>query len=164
MKRLYRSLCRIEEVLGGVCLMVCMLSLFVGAILRTMGKPLIFSFDVALFAMAWSVFLGADVAYRNHGLMAADILVNQFRGKAKFAVALFTYAIAFVFLAMMTYCGTLLCVKSWIRPIPSIPSVSYGYVALSIPVGCFLLFITNILHVAALFKEDDSAEGEKIEC
>ena len=145
MKKAYAIICRIEEIIAVFGLCGCTVSLFIGAVTRTVGYPIRYTYDVALFLFAWSIFLGADAAFRNDRLVIVEVLFNSVSASGRRILCAVNYFLIAAFLFLMTYNGTQLCYRSWRRPWPTLPNISYGWVTMSVPIGCFLLLITTCL-------------------
>jgi len=112
-----------------------------GAVARTMDRPINWSQDLSLFLFAWSVFLSADAALRENRLVSVDMLVNRFPEKTKRIVAFVNYSIILIFLVIMVFFGIKLSIFSRSRVFQGIPGFSYSWVSMSLPVGSFLQII-----------------------
>ncbi len=156
MKTLYQWLCRVEEAIATFGLCGCTVSLFIGAIARTLGYPIRYTYDIALFLFAWCIFLGADAALRRDRMVYVDVLIDNVSVRLRRGIRAASYCLMAAFLLLMSYNGVQLCIRSWRRPWPTMPSVSYGWVTMSVPVGCFLLFITTSIkfHQRIIKKTD----------
>lgn len=145
MKSIYRAICKLERIICTICLCSCTLSLFLGAVMRTIGKPLMYTTDIALFSFAWCIFGGVSAAYRDDKLVYVNVLIDRLPAEKRRIINGFAYTIIAVFLAVMVIYGIQLCKASWARSWPSIPSLSYSWITMSVPVGCFSLFITTLI-------------------
>lgn len=159
-----RKLCRIiniaETVFCCACLAICMVVLFGNAIARQLGYPIRFANDVALAAFAYIAFIGADLAYRNNKLARVELLANSLPRKARKAQELFVLLISLVLFILMMCLGIQLLMRSWARPIPSLPNISYGWIIASIPVGSGLMIITTLLKLVETVKGEQPKESE----
>lgn len=144
MKKFYKGVCKLERVLCTICLCSCTISLFVGAVMRTLDLPLNYTTDIALFSFAWCIFLGVGAAYREDKLVYVNVMIDRVPQKWRRAINAVTYLVIAVFLAVMVLYGIQLCKASWARSWPSIPSLSYSWITMSVPVGCLSLFVTTL--------------------
>ena len=148
MKKIYKQLCRVEEVLAIGCLVAMTVIVFVAAILRAFGHPQNWSLDIALFLIAWGVFLGAEVAYREDKLVKVDILTANLTKKFNEVLEM----IILVFLVALIYYGIRMSIKTWNRTFQGIPGFSYTWVTLSVPVSGVLMCTTNIRNLIRRFR------------
>lgn len=144
MKRLYQSLCLVEFVLSGACLMASVILIFIQALFRLANHPINWGMYIALFLFTWGTFLGADIAYRNNKTVFVDVFIKMFPPKAQKVLRLVSQILSMIFMGMMIYFGILLCIKSAARPYQALKGFSYSWVALSVPVSFSLMVITNI--------------------
>lgn len=152
MKKIYKQLCRVEEVLAIGCLVAMTVIVFVAAILRAFGHPQNWSLDIALFLIAWGVFLGADVAYREDKLVKVDILTAHLPKKVNEVLEIIMELIILVFLVALIYYGIRMSIKTWNRTFQGIPGFSYTWVTLSVPVSGVLMCTTNIRNLIRRFR------------
>ena len=113
------------------------------------GMPQVWTTDFATCFFAWACFLCADVAWRNNGLMAVEVLTNRLSDRAAVALRLINYALIIAFLLYLMGYGSYLAWISRIRSFQGIPSISYSWVTMSLPVGALLLLVSTALKVRA---------------
>lgn len=120
--------------------------------------------DISLCLFAWCVFLGADAAYRNNKLVFVELIINEIRPKFRRILYGINYGIIFTFLVFFTAQSIRMASFSWVRKWASIPTLSYGYVALSIPVGCSFMIVTTIIqfYKYVIKGEDKVSESEEL--
>ena len=153
MKQLYHNFCKIEEAVAIVCMFVMMVIIFVAAVLRAAGAPLNWALDAALFLTAWSVFLGADVAYRNGKLVRVDILTDRLPHKVQNILMIAMEIGILIFLIVMFFYGIQMSISTYDRTFQGIPGFSYTWVTISIPVSCCLMGITAIHNLIKAFSK-----------
>jgi TRAP-type C4-dicarboxylate transport system permease small subunit len=163
MKKLYATICKAEVFTAALCFSISCLLIFLAAIARTLDHPINWSQDMSLFLFAWSVFLSADAALREDRLVNIDLLVIHFSERTRKCIAIATYLIILVFLAVLFYYGLKLSLFSHRRVFQGIPGFSYTWVILSVPVGSFLQGITVILKLKGLMASLHAAGGGKTE-
>jgi len=144
-KRVYSFICNIEETVSMVCLLGATIVLCVGAVCRTFGYPLAMISDIALCLFAWCVFLGADAAYRKNKLVYVELIIDGVNPRVRRILYCINYGITFAFLVFFVTQSVRITAFSWVRKWASIPTLSYGWVALSIPIGCSLMLITTVI-------------------
>jgi len=150
MRKLYTYVCKAEVFIAATCFAISCVIIFMGAVARTMDRPINWSQDLSLFLFAWSVFLSADAALRENRLVSVDMLVNRFPEKTKRIVAFVNYSIILIFLVIMVFFGIKLSIFSRSRVFQGIPGFSYSWVSMSLPVGSFLQIITVLLKLKNL--------------
>jgi TRAP-type C4-dicarboxylate transport system permease small subunit len=138
---MHERLTRLEEGLAMAFFALTAVLVFVGALTRTAGVPLIWAIDIAQASFAWAAVLGADIALRRNTHIEIDILVRLFpRAVRRMLAALWLVVIA-VFLALLVYFGTSLTLLNLERPLGDV-GISYGFVTSAIPVGALLMLAT----------------------
>ncbi|MCI9250636.1 MAG: TRAP transporter small permease [Lachnospiraceae bacterium] len=164
LKAVYGFLCRAEEAAAMICLLGATIILCAGALCRIMGFPLAMISEIALCLFAWCVFLGADAAYRKNKLVYVELVIDGAGPKWKRILYGINYSLIFVFLVFFTIQSWHVVFFSWVRKWASIPILSYGWVALSIPVGCTLMLITTAIqfHSYVIKGEHKVSETESL--
>lgn len=145
MKALYRSLVRAEAVLAGFFLVAMILMVLLGGVARMARMPLNWTIDLSTCFFAWTVFLCADIAWRNNNLMALDLFTERLSDKTRRVLDTINLVIISVFLAYGVWYGISLAWASRARAFNGIPGVSYSWVTSSIAVGCALMLITTLI-------------------
>jgi TRAP-type C4-dicarboxylate transport system permease small subunit len=148
-KKLYASLCRVEATIAGTFLIAMVALIFLGGVARLAHHPLNWTTDIATCLFAWACFLAADVAWRNNSMMAIEVVTNRLPPHIQSLLRRLNYAIIAGFLAYLIYYGFTLAWISRARSFQGIPSVSYSWVTVSLPVGALLLLITTLRKVRA---------------
>lgn len=153
-----------EEAISMICLMGATVILCLGAISRTLGYPLAMISDISLCLFAWCVFLGADAAYRKNKLVYVELIIDGVSPKLRRILYGINYTFIFVFLVFFVAQSTRLVTFSWVRKWAAIPTLSYGWVALSMPLGCSLMLITTIIqfYKYVIRGESRMSETEKL--
>lgn len=145
-----------ETVFCSTCLAACVLVLFVNAITRACGYSIRFSNDLALAFFSYITFVGVDIAYRNDKLARIDILSKYLPGKAKIVLECIVLILSLALFVLLAFLGIQLVERSWIRPIASLPQVSYGWIIVGVPIGAILMSITTLLKLHKLFQHAPS--------
>ena len=142
MKRLERA----EEVAGTFLFAAMAFLVFVGAIGRTLGMPLIWAIDFAQLFFAWSAVLGADIAFKRNQHIEIDVLVGRFSAGVRRILAIAWLVLIAAFLAALLWLGTQLTLLNLERELGD-AGISYGWVTAAIPAGALLLLITAVIRV-----------------
>ncbi|MCU0985903.1 MAG: TRAP transporter small permease subunit [Acetobacteraceae bacterium] len=148
---LYRHLCRAEAVIAGTFLLAMVALIFLGGVARMLGTPLNWTTDIATCLFAWACFLCANIAWRNNGLMAIELVTARLPGAAARALTGLNLLIISAFLAYVVIAGAELAWVSRARTFQGIPGVSYSWVTASLPAGAVLLLITTLLKLRDTF-------------
>jgi len=165
MKRLakaYAKFCSLELYVGAILLVSTFFILTFSAILRTLNFPINWGFDLALLMFTWSVYIGADTALRDDKMVNVDALQKLLNPKVRRIVQLTIYLVILVFLAAMVYLGFMLAYSSRNRSFQGIPSLSYSWATLSIPIPSFFMMVTTTLKIRDLFSKKAS-QGSAIQ-
>lgn len=161
--KIHSQFCRAEMAVSAAALVLATLVLCVAAISRTVGYPLGYTTEISLCLFAWCIFLGADVAYRHNKLVYVEIIINKAPKRVRQIMYGVIYILIGAFLCVFLYESIRLTSYSWIRKWTSIPSLSYGWIALSVPFGSLMLLITTCIQfyqyaIKARFPESTAGE------
>jgi TRAP-type transport system small permease protein len=149
MKRIYEVICAAEGLIAGTFLVLMVVLIFLGGVMRMLGQPINWSADAATALFAWACFLCADIAWRRNSLMSIEVVTSRLPTRAALALRMANYALISAFLVYLISTGLYLSWISRIRSFQGLPSVSYSWVTMSLPVGAALLLITTMLKVRA---------------
>lgn len=154
MKKVYEFICKVEEFITKVSLIVIALLIFAAAIARCLRHPIIWAVDISTFLFAWVVFLSADIAMRNDKLVNLDMVLKLFPEKVQKGVKIVNYFIIILFLLALIGYGSWLTYTTRYRTFPGLITLSYSWATLSVPVGSILMLVTSILKIKGeLIKE-----------
>ena len=150
--------------LGQIELAICVILLaiitglvFVAAITRFFGHPLVWSVDLAQLLFIWVCFLGADKAMREKTHLGMEIPIKYLPSRHRLWVELACSAIVLVFLAVLIVKGYELTLLNLERTFGD-SMLSYGWVTAAVPVGCALLSASLIYNmVIALRRQGEGA-------
>jgi TRAP-type C4-dicarboxylate transport system permease small subunit len=158
MNKKWQFFYKIEEYTAAVLLLGATLVIFFAAVFRSFDRPLNWSLDIALFLFAWSVFLSAEVAMRKGNLVNVDFLVQRFPQSVQRVLGILIYLAILVFLATLVGFGLYLSYVTRARAFQGIPTFSYTWITLSVPVGGSLCMINCVRMIRGFIK----APPEKI--
>lgn len=159
MRAFHQLIGRFEAAVAGVLLVLMVLLIFAGGIARLMAHPLNWTIDFATCFFAWACFLCADIAWRRGSLMSIDLLTSRLPQRLRDALQLVNYVIIGAFLVYVVYAGTWLSWVSRARSFQGIPSISYSWVTMSLPVGAALLLFTTLLKLRDGYRSGAPAAG-----
>ena len=113
---------------------------FVAALLRFFGHPLVWSVDMAQLLFIWLCMLGACRAMREKSHLGMEVLAKFLPHMARLWLELASSAITLVFLATISVLGFQLAWLNRARTFGD-SQLSYAWVTTAVPVGCILLGI-----------------------
>jgi TRAP-type C4-dicarboxylate transport system permease small subunit len=134
---------KIEELLAMVFFATTTALVFIGALTRTVGYPLIWAIDIAQLSFVWACVLGADIALKRNAHIEIDILVRTFSRAARRLLAIVFLIMISTFLATLVWLGINLTLLNLERPLGDV-GISYGFVTSAIPVGALLMLATAL--------------------
>ncbi len=149
--KLYNLVGKLEVVIAKYSLLIMTILVFVSAMSRKFGNPISWAVDISTFLFAWAVFLGADAALRKDKLVSIDLLVERFPLKLQRAIKLLNYFIMTAFLTLMVYYGIKLSISTYHRKFAGLPSLSYTWVTIAVPIGCLLMLSTILVKIKEFF-------------
>lgn len=152
MKKLYNKLCKIEEAICGVGFVFLVAFIFLSAILRSFRVSMSWNIDLAMFLLAWTAFLGADIAWRSGQLIGIDIVTRNLPKKTRKVLELIIYFVVLIALIVFIVYGISLSWHDRLRMYQSIP-IPFSFVTLSLVVAAFSMVISTILKIKRGFLE-----------
>ena len=163
MKKILTVLDKIEKIICGAGFILLVLLVFISAILRFFRVSMSWNIDLAMLLLAWTSFLGADIAWRSGQLIGIDIITRHLPSKVQKIISLLIYAIIFFLTCVICFYGARLVWVERLRTYQSIP-IPYSIVTLSLVVATFsmaLSTIGKIKNVIVSFNEKNKIASEK---
>ncbi|WFE76514.1 TRAP transporter small permease [Roseinatronobacter sp. S2] len=148
MLALYR---KAEFILGMIILAVITALVFVAAVMRFFGQPLIWSVDMAQLLFIWLCFIGATKALRERAHLGVDLLVRRLPLRARLLLETAIAGVALVFLAALAWHGTQLTLLNLARQFGD-SGLSYAWVTGAVPAGCVILSASLIANVIEAWR------------
>jgi TRAP-type C4-dicarboxylate transport system permease small subunit len=145
MRALHAALGRIEAWVAGVLLVAMVLLIFGSGIARLFAMPQNWTIDFATCFFAWACFLTADIAWRRDALMSIELVTERLPQAAQRLLVRINYLLIAGFMVYIVYAGLLLSWTSRARSFQGIPSISYSWVTMSLPVGAVLILLTTLI-------------------
>lgn len=164
MRKMYRWFCKAEEFVCGVGFVFLIAFIFLSALLRLFKFSMSWSIDLAMLLLAWTAFLGADVAWRSGQIIGVDIVTRRLPKTLQRAVELAVYCIILVTLVIMVIFGVRLAWSERVRTYQSMP-IPYSLVTLSLIIASFSMIFSTILKirqvVIAIAAKSSSVAADK---
>src|SRR5690606_24403273 len=141
-----RRLAQLEFLVASLLLAAIVALVFLAAVGRTFGHPLIWSVDMAQLLFIWLCFLGATRAMREKGHLGIDLLIRWLPLKHRFRLELVLSIIVFVFLGLLAVEGYQLTTLNMRRQFGD-SGISYAWVTSAVPAGCVMLAIALLNNI-----------------
>ena len=143
---------RAEDLLSKLLLVAITLLVFIAAIGRTIGYPLIWSVDVAQLLFVWLCVFGANKATRLKIHIGVDMLVSRLPGMARWMLELALGLLALAFLLTLAITGFQLT-RLNVQRVFGDSGISYAWVTGAIPAGCLLMSVTLTAQMVRAFRQ-----------
>ncbi|SFE62357.1 TRAP transporter small permease [Roseivivax sediminis] len=151
MPQLYR---RAEFAVGATILAVITGLVFVAAVMRFFGQPLIWSVDMAQLLFIWLCFIGATRALRERAHLGVDLLIRFLPFAARRWVETVIALATLVFLGILAWQGYGLTMMNLERQFGD-SGLSYAWVTIAVPVGCVLLSVAIVRNLVQSWRSAD---------
>ncbi|WP_116654332.1 TRAP transporter small permease [Pelagibacterium sediminicola] len=145
---------QIEFAIAGGLLALITGLVFIAAIMRFFGHPLIWSMDMAQLLFIWLCFFGATRAVREKGHLGVDALIRHFPHTWRLVIETVITVIIIAFLIALTKEGANLTMLNRQR-VYGDSGISYGFVTVAVPFGCLLLSGSLIYNVIDAWRRRD---------
>ena len=140
----------VENALTKFLLASIVVLVFIAAVMRSFGYPIIWSVDFAQLFFIWLIMLGANQALRQLDHVGVDILVRNLSWRQRLKLDIFLYAIIAFCLVILAIYGFKLVLLNPQRMLGT-TSISYAWVSLALPVGAILMLNTLLRQWWCLF-------------
>ena len=158
-RAVYKVLCKAEVVLCCIGFIGLITMVFLSAILRFFNFSLAWNVDMAMLLLAWTAFLGADIAYRSGQLVGVDIFVRNLPKKLQIVIQLVVFVIILLALCIIVYYGFRLAYLERLRRFQSLP-IPFSIITLSIVLASASMVISTVVKIKeriVLLLRKDSA-------
>lgn len=161
MSKIYRWFCRAEEAACGIGFGFLIFFIFLSAILRLFKLSMSWYIDLAMLCLAWTAFLGADVAWREGQIIGIDLITRRLPSGLRRAVELVVLIIIAATLVVIVIFGARLAWTDRVSRYQSMP-IPLALVTLSLAVAAFSMFFSTIQKIRKVLrliagKDEDSA-------
>ena len=157
MKKIYEWCCRIETAVCGAGFVFLIILVFSSAILRFLKISMSWNMDLAMFFLAWTSFLGADIAWRSGQLIGIDIVTRFFPKKMQKLVLIALYMVIFCVTAVICVFGIRLAWTERLRTYQSIP-IPYSLMTLSLVVATFSMSVSTVVKIVKCIQHFNKSE------
>ncbi|WP_119309028.1 TRAP transporter small permease [Cohaesibacter haloalkalitolerans] len=148
---------KIEYAVGAILLAIITFLVFIAAVMRFFGHPLIWSVDLAQMLFIWLCFLGATRAMRERVHLGVDFLVRLFPFATRRLIESALALLFIAFLLVLAYEGYKLTMLNWQRVFGD-SGLSYAWVTISVPVGSILLSVSILSNMALSWRSGGKRE------
>lgn len=129
---------------------------FVAAVMRFFGHPLVWSVDMAQLLFIWLCFFGATRAMRQKSHIGMEVLAKRLGYRRQFWLEMAMSAIVLAFLAALAVEGWQLTLLNRERLFGD-STLSYAWVTVAVPVGCVMLAVALAHNMVGAWRR--RAEG-----
>jgi TRAP-type C4-dicarboxylate transport system permease small subunit len=130
---------------------------FVAALLRFFGHPLVWSVDMAQLLFIWLCMLGACRAMREKSHLGMEVLAKYLPYMGRLWVELICSVITLAFLGVISVLGFQLAWLNRARTFGD-SSISYAWVTTAVPVGCILLGVALLYNMVRAWQGRESGK------
>jgi TRAP-type C4-dicarboxylate transport system permease small subunit len=162
LRAVYRFLCKAEEAICGVGFAVLVFLVFGSAILRLFRLSMAWNIDMAMLLLAWTAFLGADVAYRAGQLVGVDLLTRNLPKNMQKLIQILIFLIIGIALGVIVIFGFRLARLERLRTFQSIP-IPFSVVTLSMTFAALSMLVSTIIKIRRCilnFNREDGPVGQ----
>lgn len=151
-----KRLGQIEFAIAAVILAVTTFLVFIAAVMRFFGQPLIWSVDLAQLLFIWLCFIGAARAMREKGHLGVDLIVRMLPHRRRLAVETAVTLLVLAFLLVLAVEGAKL---TWLnrQRVYGDSGLSYAFVTIAVPVGCLMLCGALVHNLVDAWRRRDGA-------
>lgn len=148
-----------EDFLARIFLAACAALVFVAAVSRAFGAPVLWAIDVAMLLFIWCSFFGADAALRKKQHIIIDIVVRLFPQKVQRGLLITHWTVMIAFLLTLVVLGVELTMLNVQRPMGD-TEISYAYVTAAVPAGSLLMALTAMRQLVEFWRDPGLVFGE----
>ena len=130
---------------------------FSAAIMRSAGRPIIWSVDMAQLLFIWLCMFGATRAMRQKGHLGIDLLVRYLPHRWRLGVEFAISILILAFFVLLTIEGINLTRLNWQRQFGD-SGMSYGWVTAAVPAGCVMLGIALLRNMVIAWRSRRDGE------
>ena len=144
-----------EEIIGGVCLVVMAIFIFMNTFSRLFFNVSIPALDEISYTLfAYVIFVGSSSLYKRYGHGVIDLIVKLFPEKVQAVISIIISSIMLVTNAFITYLSAGYCVQSFTRKTQTL-HVSYSITSFSLVLAFFCMTIHSLMHLRSVIVNRD---------
>jgi TRAP-type C4-dicarboxylate transport system permease small subunit len=151
LRKLYRAFCKAELCFTCVAFVCLVFFVFLSAILRMARVSMSWNIDLAMLLLAWTSFLGADIAWRSGQMIGVDLIVRRFPAKVQKAISLFIYFVVAAAMLIVLVFGLHLIYVERVQTYQSMP-IPYALVTLSLVLAAASMVLSTVLKIRRAFR------------
>jgi TRAP-type C4-dicarboxylate transport system permease small subunit len=160
MRTVYRFLCKAEAILCSIGFVTLVALVFMSAILRFFRVSMAWNIDLAMLLLAWTAFLGADIAYRSGQLLGIDLVTRSLPKKIQKIITILIFLTILCAMGIVFVFGLRLAMSEWIRRYQSMP-IPYSIVTLSIVLAAASIGFSSILKIRRSILDFNKEDGKQ---
>jgi len=146
LRSVYKFFCKAEILLCCVGFTALIALVFLSAVLRFFHLSMAWNIDMAMLLLAWTAFLGADIAYRSGQLAGIDLLTRNFHKKIQMIVEITIFIVILAAMIAIVYFGISLTLVEKVRKYQAIP-IPYNIVTFSIITASASMTVSTIVKI-----------------
>ena len=145
--KLEKLIISLSAVISCALLLVNIADILLGVSARSLNLnlKLVWTEELARFALVWFALIGASAAYHEGDHMSIDFIVNKFNFKLKTLCKFIALIIQLIVLGVLIYYGCLNIQGSWAIKTMAL-KIPRAWPLMAVPLGAGMLFIVLILH------------------
>ncbi|MCG6857455.1 MAG: TRAP transporter small permease subunit [Salaquimonas sp.] len=148
---------KIEFVAGAALLLAIVVLVFIAALMRFLGDPLIWSVDLAQLLFIWLCFVGAARTMRLKGHIGVDLAVRMLGYRYRLWLETAQAVIFVAFLMVLTLEGYKLAVANKER-VFGYSGMSYAWVTIAVSFGSIMLSLAIVANAVDAWRKRASRE------
>ena len=146
LRRVYGFLCKAETLICCIGFMFLIFFVFLAAILRFFRISMSWNIDLAMLLLAWTAFLGADIAWRSGQLVGVDLVTRNLPAVLQKIIQIVVYLIITAGLLITFIYGMRLVWTERVRTYQSMP-IPYSLVTLSLVMAAISMVFSSVLKI-----------------
>jgi TRAP-type C4-dicarboxylate transport system permease small subunit len=128
---------------GIIMMIAIVLLVFMSAVARSFGHPILGSMDLSQLLFVWICMFGADIALKKCAHMGVYLLVERFPAALRKALSIMAYVLCIGFAGFSTYWGIILVLQNYMRLYTTL-KISYSFATAAIPLISFVMMLTLV--------------------
>lgn len=144
------ALCWFAAMIAAALLLAIACAVFYEVVVRWLGSPTEWTFELTAYALVWCGFLGAAFALKNGRQVRVDIIVELLSPPAARRLALVADVLALFFCILILWYGTIYVHLSWVNEATSVSPLRVPlYIPqAAVPIGTALLCLQLLADIA----------------
>ena len=133
-----------EKVISSIAFIIMLVIVIINVFSRfVFDHSFSFTEEIAFMGFTYTVFFGACMLYKEHSLIAIDIIVDRLPPKLKNPVRILNFALLTLANIFFIYLSLKLSISAWIRPTASL-RIPYTFIDMSATIAFTLMAIYSI--------------------